>query len=117
MSGFDMSEFDIFDTKIGKDFRRGLLKVFILKMLATENMHGYAMMNKIEEVTGGKWKPSSGSMYPALMHLRHAGLIKAKLSEKRKMYTITAKGREATKNMSENFDIIANEISVIFKRL
>ncbi len=117
MPDFDMSEFDIFDTKIGKDFRRGLLKVFILKMLATEDVHGYAMMNKIEEVTGGKWKPSSGSMYPALFHLKAAGLIKVKIVDKRKMYTITAKGREATKNMSENFDIIANEISLIFKKL
>ena len=66
MSDVDMSEFDIFGTKIGKDFRRGLLKVFILKMLETDDLHGYALMKRIEKVTEGRWKPSSGSHQTAL---------------------------------------------------
>lgn len=112
-----MSDFDIFGTKIGKDFRRGLLKVFILKMLETDDLHGYAMMKRIEEVTGGRWKPSSGSMYPALVHLKTAGLIKAELVKTRKIYSITSKGKDNMESVAGSFDIVVKEITEIFKKL
>ena len=117
MSELDMSEFDIFGTKIGKDFRRGLLKVFILKMLSTKDMHGYALIKRIEKATDGRWKPSSGSIYPALINLKTAGMIKAKIVGTRHVYSITAKGRESMKGADANFDTIVDEITKIFKKL
>lgn len=110
-----MSKSDILRTDIARDFRKGLLKFFILKMLAREDMHGYAMMSRIEEVSG--WKPSSGSMYPALLNLTTAGLIKMKVLDMRKMYSITPKGRALIDQVDLHLAEGLDEISRIFKEL
>lgn len=115
MSGFDMSKSDILTREIARDFRKGLLKFFILKMLEKEDMHGYAMMTKIEEVSG--WRPSSGSMHPALMKLCREGLISVKVSGMKKVYSITGKGRSMVKHLDDNFDDGINAIREIFRNL
>jgi len=110
-----MSKSDILKTEFAKDFRKGLLKFFILKMLTKEDMHGYAMMAKIEEVSG--WKPSSGSMYPALLNLTTNGLVKMKGLEIRKMYSITPKGRQYIGVLMENLGPGLDEFRRIFEEL
>ncbi|MCK5024452.1 MAG: PadR family transcriptional regulator [Thermoplasmata archaeon] len=110
-----MSNSDILSREITKDFRRGLLKFFILKMLDRESMHGYAMMARIEKVSG--WKPSSGSMYPALMNLHTSGLIGIKVKDLRKIYSITKKGKDRINQLNENFDDGLNAIRMIFNNL
>ena len=115
MSGIDMSKTDILSKEVAKDFRRGLLKFFILKMLDREPMHGYAMMMRIEEISG--WKPSTGSMHPALMKLCGTGNITVKVVGMKKVYTITKKGKEQIKLLDENFDDGLNAIKMIFNNL
>ena len=115
MSVFDMSKTDVLSKEMAKDFRRGLLKFFILKMLDREPMHGYAMMMRIEEVSG--WKPSTGSMHPALMKLCGTGNITVKVVGMKKVYTITKKGKVMIKQLDENFDDGLNAIKMIFKNL
>ncbi len=110
-----MSKSDILTREIAKDFRKGLLKFFILKMLAREEMHGYAMMSRIEEVSG--WRPSSGSLHPALMKLKGAGLINVKSCGMKKVFSITKKGKEAIKQLDDNFDDGLNAIKDIFNDL
>jgi DNA-binding PadR family transcriptional regulator len=110
-----MSNSDILQNEIAKDFRKGLLKFFILKMLDKENMHGYAMMSRIEEVCG--WKVSPGSLYPALFNLSTQGLVKVKVAEMRKMFSLTTKGKNYIGQFNDNFDMGLNEISRIFKEL
>ena len=115
MSGIDMSKSDILTKELAKDFRKGLLKFFILKMLEREDMHSYAMMMRIEEVSG--WKPSNGSMHPALMKLCRTGMIKVKPVEMRKVFSITKKGKDMIQQLDENFDDGLNAIRDIFKNL
>jgi DNA-binding PadR family transcriptional regulator len=110
-----MSKSDILQTEIAKDFRKGLLKFFILKMLDREDMHGYAMMTRIEEICG--WKVSPGSLYPTLFNLHTQGLVKAKVVEMRKMFSLTTKGKNYITQINNNFDTGLNEISRIFKEL
>ena len=110
-----MSKSDILSREIAKDFRKGLLKFFILKMLDREDMHSYAMMMRIEEVSG--WKPSTGSMHPALMKLHRTGLINMKVVGMRKVFSITKKGKAMIKQLDENFDDGINAIKLIFKNL
>ena len=110
-----MSKSDILTKEIARDFRKGLLKFFILKMLDREDMHGYAMMNRIEEVCG--WRPSSGSLHPALMKLQAGGLIKPKTVGMKKVFSITKKGKELIKQLNENFDDGLNGIKMIFENL
>ncbi len=115
MSNIDMSKSDILTKEIARDFRKGLLKFFILKMLDREDMHGYAMMSRIEELSG--WRPSSGSLHPALVKLKAAGMISVKTCGMKKVFSITKKGKDNIKQLDENFDDGLNAIRDIFKNL
>ena len=110
-----MSQSDILQKEFAKDFRRGLLKLFILKMLARKDMHGYAMMARIEELSG--WKPSPGSMYPMLMALKTGGLITCNIVDMKKVYSITKKGTQAVGQLDQGFETGLNDIRDIFNNL
>ena len=110
-----MSKSDILTREIAKDFRKGLLKFFILKMLDREPMHGYAMMSRIEDLSG--WRPSSGSLHPALMKLKAAGLINVKACGMKKVFSISKKGKLMISELDKNFDNGLNEIKLIFRNL
>jgi DNA-binding PadR family transcriptional regulator len=56
-------------------------------------MHGYEMIQELEQRTGGIWRPSPGSVYPTLQLLEDEGLIQAEHSEGRKRFTLTDAGR------------------------
>jgi len=57
-------------------------------------MHGYQIIREIDERSGGRWKPSAGSVYPTLQLLADEGLIKAEESNGRKTYVMTDAGRD-----------------------
>lgn len=69
----------------------GLLESFILSILKEEPMHGYRLMKKIKEKTGF-WKPSTGTLYPALHSLLKRGIVKEIREGRRKKYRLTGKG-------------------------
>jgi DNA-binding PadR family transcriptional regulator len=110
-----MSKSDILKSEVAKDFRKGLLKFFILKMLDREEMHGYAMMSRIEEVCN--WKVSPGSLYPTLLNLHTQGLVKIKVAKMRKVFSLSAKGKIYIGQINSNFDTGLDDISRIFKEL
>lgn len=73
---------------------RGLLRFLVLNMLAQKPMSGVEIVTVIEEETGGRWKPSSGSIYPLLARLHKRGYTTESSSEEigMKRYALTAKG-------------------------
>lgn len=76
-------------------FKAGFLKLTVLKMVSKGPIHGYALMKEIERLTDEDWKPSPGSIYPALQELVADGLVTASPQGRRKLYEITPKGQEA----------------------
>jgi DNA-binding PadR family transcriptional regulator len=58
-------------------------------------MHGYEMIQELEERTGGAWSPSAGSIYPTLQLLEDEGLIEGTESDGKRRFTLTDSGREA----------------------
>jgi DNA-binding PadR family transcriptional regulator len=56
-------------------------------------MNGYQIIQEIKERSGGMWKPSSGSVYPALQQLEDEGLIQAGEHEGRRAFSLTDQGR------------------------
>jgi len=65
-----------------------------LALLSEEPMTGYQIIQQIEERSGGIWRPSPGSVYPALAQLEDEGLITAQSSnEPRRAYALTEAGR------------------------
>jgi DNA-binding transcriptional ArsR family regulator len=85
-----------FEQKVGTSTRmgRGDVRAAVLGLLAEKPMHGYQIIQQIDERSGGSWKPSPGSVYPTLQLLADEGLIKAEESGGRKTYSLTEEGRE-----------------------
>ncbi|MDD1748071.1 MAG: PadR family transcriptional regulator [Methanomassiliicoccales archaeon] len=76
-------------------FKAGFLKLTLLKLVSKSPVHGYALMKEIERITNEEWKPSPGSIYPALQELVEDGLITCALQGRRKVYEITPQGSDA----------------------
>ena len=75
--------------------RRGAVGAAVLTLLNEGPMHGYELINTLEERSGGRWKPSPGSIYPALHRLAHRGLISAtELDDGKRSFELTDAGRE-----------------------
>ncbi|MCH1883353.1 PadR family transcriptional regulator [Agrococcus sp. ARC_14] len=72
---------------------RGDVRAAVLALLVERPMHGYQIIQEIEERSGGAWKPSPGSVYPTLQLLADEGLISAEESNGRKTYALSEAGR------------------------
>ncbi len=82
--------------------RRANVRAAILALLNERPMHGYEMIQELDQRTGGGWRPSPGSIYPTLQLLGDEGLIASQESEGRKAYSLTNAGREQAANAAEN---------------
>jgi DNA-binding PadR family transcriptional regulator len=78
----------------GPRARRGDVRAAVLALLAERPMHGYEMIQELEERSGGLWRPSAGSIYPTLQLLEDEGLIKGTESEGKRRFELTDEGRE-----------------------
>lgn len=74
--------------------RKGDVREAVLALLAERPMHGYEMLAELEERTEGVWRPSPGSVYPTLQMLEDEGLVEGEKAEGKRMYALTAAGRE-----------------------
>jgi DNA-binding PadR family transcriptional regulator len=81
--------------------RRGDVRSAILALLDDRPMHGYEMITELDERTGGRWRPSAGSIYPTLQLLEDEGLVSAEEVEGRKVYSLTDSGKEAVPERTE----------------
>ena len=80
----------------GPRVRRGDVRAAILDLLAEgQPWNGYQIIQEIGARTQGVWRPSAGSVYPALQQLEDEALIKAEAAgeDRRRMYTLTEEGR------------------------
>jgi DNA-binding PadR family transcriptional regulator len=75
---------------------RGLLRFLVLKFLEEKPMSGAEIVEVIERETGGKWKPSPGSIYPLLAWLQNKGYTSesSTVESGMKRYILTDKGKE-----------------------
>jgi len=82
-------------TKRASSVPRGLLRFLVLNMLAKKPLAGVEIVEVIEKETGGKWKPSSGSIYPLLARLHDKGYTAELPIEETgiKRYALTDKGK------------------------
>ena len=82
----------------GRRMPRGAIRTAILVALRDEPGHGYEVMRRLEEMSGGLWRPSPGSVYPHLQMLEDEGLVQSSEVEGSRTFTLTEKGRaEAAK--------------------
>jgi DNA-binding PadR family transcriptional regulator len=73
--------------------RRGDVRSAILVLLAEQPRNGYQLMQEIEERSGGTWRPSPGSVYPALQLLADEGLVRSESKDGGNVFELTDAGR------------------------
>src|SRR6266540_3779853 len=81
--------------------RRGDVRSAILTLLNERQMHGYEMIQELEERTGGRWRPSAGSIYPTLQLLEDEGLVKGTDVEGKRVFSLTDDGSKAVEERAE----------------
>lgn len=81
----------------GPRARRGDVKYFILEILAEGPRHGYDIIAALEQKSGGRYRPSPGSVYPTLQLLEDGGFATAESVDGKRVYTITEAGRTLLK--------------------
>jgi DNA-binding PadR family transcriptional regulator len=79
----------------GQRARRGDVRAALLTLLAEEPRNGYQLMQEIERRSDGVWRPSPGSVYPALQQPEDEGLVRSEETEGRKRFVLTGAGRQA----------------------
>ncbi|HEX7960240.1 MAG TPA: PadR family transcriptional regulator [Terriglobales bacterium] len=98
------------------DLVQGTLDLLLLKILALEPLHGFAISQRLRQVSRDVLQVSDGSLYPALHKLEQQGWITAewKPSEnnrRAKFYSLTRMGRKALEREAENWSRLSAAIS------
>lgn len=98
----------------------GTLDLLILKALSLGSLHGYGVLLRIEQMSGGALVIEQGALYPALSRLEQRGLLDSEwgLSDnnrKAKYYTLTPSGRRQLKEETESWQRIVSAMSVALK--
>jgi len=86
----------------GRKARRGDIRTAALLLLAEEPRNGYQIMQEVEERSDGAWRPSPGSVYPALAQLEDEGLIRSEEIDGRKLFRLTDAGEAQLKDRPED---------------
>jgi transcriptional regulator len=102
------------------DLLPGTLDMLILKAVSLKPLHGYGVLLRIGQISGGALEIPQGSLYPALYRLEHQGLIDAAWGEsdngrRAKFYTITTAGRRRLRNETEGWNRLAVAIATALK--
>ncbi len=79
----------------GPRARRGDIRFALLSALTDGPAHGYEIIQRLEDRTGGRWKPSPGSVYPTLQMMEEAGLVTGSQQDEKRVYTLTPAGQKA----------------------
>jgi DNA-binding PadR family transcriptional regulator len=99
----------------GRKARRGDVRAAALVLLDEEPRNGYQLMQEIEERSDGAWRPSPGSVYPALQQLEDEGLVRTREIEGRRAFELTDEGRahveEKRDELGSPWEAFSNDFS------
>ena len=102
------------------DLPQGTLDLLILKVVALGPVHGYAIAQRLQQVSRDVVQVPQGSLYPALHRLENRGLLSAEWSEtetgrEAKFYRLTRKGRAQLGAESAEWDRLTQAIGLVLK--
>jgi len=102
------------------DLVQGTLDLLILKILALEPLHGFAISLRLRQVSSDVLQVSDGSLYPALHKLEQQGWVTAEWKQtennrRAKFYSLTRPGRRHLTKESANWDRLSSAISALVK--
>jgi transcriptional regulator len=102
------------------DVLRGTLDLLILKSLSLEPMHGWAISQRLEQLTDQGLRVSQGSLYPALQRLEERGWVDSAWratdqNRRAKYYELTAAGRRALGEAAANWHRYVEMVELILR--
>jgi len=102
------------------DLLQGTLDLLILRTLATERRHGWAISERIQELSRDVLRVNQGSLYPALHRLEHQGWITSEwgvseLGRRARFYSITAAGRKQLRDEAEQWNQFSAEVGRVMR--
>jgi PadR family transcriptional regulator PadR len=102
------------------DLVQGTLDLLLLKIIALEPLHGWAIAQRLKQVSGDVLQVSEGSLYPALHKLEQEGWITAKwrvaeTGRRAKFYTLSLAGRRALAREAANWERLSVAISKVVR--
>jgi len=102
------------------DLLQGTLDLLILKTVALEATHGWAIAQRIRQVSRNVLQVNQGALYPALHRLEQQGWIRAKWGEsenrrRAKYYSLTAAGKKYLQREEANWDRLSGAIGLVLK--
>lgn len=100
------------------DLPQGTLDLLILKAVAIEPVHGYAIAQRLEQVSRGVVKVPEGSLYPALHRLENRGFLgadwkKTETGREAKFYKLTRKGRKQLEAEAASWQRLIEAVGLI----
>jgi transcriptional regulator len=100
------------------DLIPGTLDMLILKAVSLGPLHGYGVLVRIQQITGGALQIPQGSLYPALYRLENQGQItyewgQSENNRKAKYYKLSAAGRKRLRQESENWSRMISAIGSV----
>ena len=102
------------------DLPQGTLDLLILRVVALGSIHGYAIAQRIQQISRDVLHVQQGSLYPALHRLENKDLLAADWREtdtgrEAKFYRLTAKGRQQLKNETESWGRLTEAVALILR--
>ncbi len=102
------------------DLVQGTLDVLLLKILALQPMHGWAISRRLKSISGDVLQVSEGSLYPALHKLEQEGWITAEWKQtennrRAKFYSLTRLGRRQLESEAANWHLLSSAISRVVR--
>jgi transcriptional regulator len=102
------------------DVLRGTLDLLILKTLTLEDMHGWGIGQRIQQISRGVLEVNQGSLYPALQRLEQKGWITSEwrtsdANRRAKYYRLTASGRRAESTETSNWRRYVSAVDLILE--
>jgi PadR family transcriptional regulator, regulatory protein PadR len=105
-----------------KDQLQGTLDLLVLRTLATGGrMHGYAIAERVEQVSREVLRIEAGSLYPALHRMEETGWVASEWAvsdnnRRARFYALTAKGRRRLSEEEEHWTRLASAVGRVLKR-
>jgi transcriptional regulator len=104
----------------GPDLLSGTLDLLVLRTLRTQALHGWAIAERIEQISEDVLQVTQGSLYPALHRLERRGWLEAEwavseLGRRAKYYRLTAAGRRALAAETDEWERMCAAITRVMK--
>ena len=102
------------------DLVQGTLDLLLLKILALQPLHGWAISRRLKSISGDVLQVSEGSLYPALHKLEQEGWITAEWKQtennrRAKFYSLTRPGRKQLESEAASWKLLSSAISAVIR--